>query len=149
VQVFICYESSFPAYVRELVAQGPQLLVNLSDDSWFGDTAEPEQHLAHAVLRAIESRRDLVRATGSGVSAFVTAAGEVRHRSELSFTPQDSRVLFVDNAKLLSIRSVLGVIGELFGWISLAVVTGALGLAWWRRSKARRNGDPRRGHAPL
>lgn len=135
VQAFICYESAFPGYVRELVAHGPQLLVNLSDDSWFGDTAEPEQHLAHAVLRAIESRRDLVRATGSGVSAFVTATGEIQQRTRMSLTAGDNQVLLVGDAKLLRVQSIYAVVGDLFAWVSLACVAAALGLEIRRRSR--------------
>lgn len=77
VGVFICFESSFPDHVRALVAREPGFLANLSDDAWFGDGAEPEQHLAQVVFRAIESRRDVVRAAGAGISAHVAATGEV------------------------------------------------------------------------
>jgi apolipoprotein N-acyltransferase len=84
VGTFICFEAGFPAHVRELVARGAELLINLSDDSWFGSGAEAEQHLAHAVFRAIETRRDLVRATGAGISAFITATGQVERSLPLS-----------------------------------------------------------------
>jgi apolipoprotein N-acyltransferase len=49
----------------------------VSNDAWFGTTAGPRQHLAHAVMRAIENDRDLVRVTNSGISALITAEGAV------------------------------------------------------------------------
>ena len=143
VQAIICYETAFPSYVRDLVRQGPRLLVNLSDDSWFGNSAEPEQHLAHAILRAIESRRDLVRSTGSGVSAFVTAAGDVQVRTRMSLATDDVQTLFVEDARLLEMGSVYGAIGDLFAWACLVVVASAAGrelrrtVAGWLRTSSR------------
>ncbi len=78
VSMLICYEDILPSFVRSAVRFAePELLVNITNDAWFGDTAEPWQHLALAQLRAIEHRRFLVRSTNSGVSAVVDAAGRV------------------------------------------------------------------------
>ncbi len=74
---FICYEASYPNLVRQFVNQGATLLINVSNDEWFGETAGAEQHLAHAMMRAIENNRDLVRVTNSGITALVTADGRV------------------------------------------------------------------------
>ncbi len=72
----ICYEDILPSYVnRAVVAVNPDLLVNVTNDSWFGDTAEPWIHLGEARLRAIEHRRYLVRATNSGPSGVIDANG--------------------------------------------------------------------------
>ncbi|MBI5501785.1 MAG: apolipoprotein N-acyltransferase [Deltaproteobacteria bacterium] len=123
--VFICFEATFPDHVRALVARGGRLLVNLSDDSWFGESAEPEQHLAHAVFRAIESRRDLVRATGSGVSAHVSAAGEILGRTRLNRYASEADVVLVADARLLDRRSFYAALGDAFCWLCVAfVVTG-------------------------
>lgn len=74
----ICYEDILPDFVNKLVAAGdPDLLVNLTNDAWFGDSTEPWIHLALAKLRAVEHRRYLVRATNSGVSAIVDPVGRV------------------------------------------------------------------------
>lgn len=75
--VLICYELLFPALARELVDAGAGLLVNPSNDDWFGATAGGEQMLAAAVLRAIETRRPLLRATASGITAAIDARGRV------------------------------------------------------------------------
>jgi len=74
---FICYEAAYPDLVRQFVRNGATLLVNVSNDAWFGETAGPRQHLAHARMRAIETDRDLIRVTNSGISALLTADGRV------------------------------------------------------------------------
>ncbi|MEP7272836.1 MAG: apolipoprotein N-acyltransferase [Acidobacteriota bacterium] len=77
IGAFICYEAAYPDLVRQFVNNGATLLVNVSNDAWFGDTAGPEQHLAHAMMRAIENDRDLVRVTNSGITALITSDGVV------------------------------------------------------------------------
>lgn len=77
VGAFICYEAAYPDLVRGFVKNGATLLVNVSNDAWFGKTSGPRQHLAHARLRAIENDRDLVRVTNSGISALIKANGQV------------------------------------------------------------------------
>jgi len=78
IATFICYEDIIPSFVRSIVRAGdPDLLVNITNDAWFGDTTEPWIHLALAQLRAVEHRRFLVRSTNSGVSAFVDPVGRV------------------------------------------------------------------------
>lgn len=74
---FICYEAAYPDLVRKFVNNGASLLVNVSNDSWFGNTAGARQHLQHAICRAVEFDRDLIRVTNSGISALITAEGEV------------------------------------------------------------------------
>lgn len=77
VGAFICYEAAYPDLVRGFVKNGATLLVNVSNDAWFGNTAGARQHLAHAQMRAIENDRDLVRVTNSGISALITANGQI------------------------------------------------------------------------
>ncbi|MGH9769729.1 MAG: apolipoprotein N-acyltransferase [Blastocatellia bacterium] len=74
---FICYEAAYPNLVRRFVQNGATLLVNVSNDAWFGNTAGARQHLMHAMMRAIENDRDLLRVTNAGISAHVTADGRV------------------------------------------------------------------------
>ena len=78
--VFICYESAFPYLVRQFTASGAEVLVNLSNDGYFGASAAREQHLKLVRMRAAENRRWLVRATNSGISATIDPAGRVAHR---------------------------------------------------------------------
>lgn len=75
----ICYEDIIPAYARLAAAQagGIDLFVNLTIDSWYGDTAEPWEHLALSQFRAVEHRIPIVRSVTSGVSAVVDANGRL------------------------------------------------------------------------
>lgn len=84
ITTLICYEDVLPEFTRDAVrAAHPNLLVNITNDAWFGDTQEPYIHLAMAKLRAVEHHRALVRATNSGVSAIVSPTGEIVEQSGL------------------------------------------------------------------
>jgi apolipoprotein N-acyltransferase len=74
---FICYEAIFPALVRRFTADGAELLVNVTNDAWYGTTSAPYQHLAMAAFRAAENRRYLVRAANTGITAVVDPWGRV------------------------------------------------------------------------
>jgi apolipoprotein N-acyltransferase len=75
--VLICYEVIFPELAREYVRQGSDLLVNITNDAWFGKSSAPWQHLAMARFRAIENRVWVARAANTGISAFITPSGVV------------------------------------------------------------------------
>ncbi len=77
VNAIICFEAVFPELVRRFVRDGSELIVNLTNDRWYGDSAAPYQHLAMARWRAVENRRYLLRAANSGISAIVAPTGEV------------------------------------------------------------------------
>ncbi len=74
----ICFEAVFPGLVRRFVQEGSQLLINLTNDEWYGDSAAPYQHLAIARWRAVENRRYLLRAANSGISAFIEPTGRIQ-----------------------------------------------------------------------
>lgn len=78
--LLICYESIFPEIARQRVTDGANVLVNISNDGWFGKSSAPEQHLQLAILRAVEQRRWLVRGTNTGISAIVDDRGRPRLR---------------------------------------------------------------------
>ena len=74
----ICYEDIIPGFFNDAVRHSkPDLLVNLTNDAWFGNTTEPWIHLALAKLRTVEHRLYMARATNSGISALVDATGAV------------------------------------------------------------------------
>jgi apolipoprotein N-acyltransferase len=75
VAPLICYEEVQPQFAAESVRSGAHLLVGLSNDAWFGDTAAPHQHHMIAAFRAIENRRSFVRSTNSGLSALLDPFG--------------------------------------------------------------------------
>lgn len=77
VAPLICYEAVFPGYVAEAVSKGADLIVTISNDSWFGTSAGPKLHLRLVAFRSIETRLPQIRATNSGISAFITPTGEI------------------------------------------------------------------------
>jgi apolipoprotein N-acyltransferase len=78
IAVVICYEDVLPSFVNREMREGePELIANLTNDAWFGDSTEPWIHLALAKLRAVEHRKFFVRSTNSGVSAFIDPVGRV------------------------------------------------------------------------
>ena len=76
--VFICYEAVFADEVRQFSQLGAEVLVNISDDGWYGDTSAPWQHLNMARMSAIENRRWILRDTNNGVTAVIDPYGRVR-----------------------------------------------------------------------
>jgi apolipoprotein N-acyltransferase len=79
---FICYESAFPDLVREFALGGAEVLLNLSNDGYFGMSAAREQHLELVRMRAAENRRWILRATNDGITASIDPAGRVVKRAE-------------------------------------------------------------------
>lgn len=77
VGVFICFESAFPSIARTFTDAGADVLINISNDGYLGQTPVLRQHLANAVLRAVENRRTVLRVTNTGISARITPRGEV------------------------------------------------------------------------
>ncbi|HQP37888.1 MAG TPA: apolipoprotein N-acyltransferase, partial [Polyangiaceae bacterium] len=136
VAVLICYEDILPGFVREAVqATSPELLVDVTNDAWFGPTAEPELHLALARLRAIEHRTFLVRAANTGVTSVVDPAGRVVARAPLF----ESASLLAE-VRWFKSPTVFERVGGFPWWFAAGV---AFGLAWLPRSKLR---SGRRGH---
>jgi len=80
----ICYESLFDFLTRDLALKKAQVLINVTNDSWYGSWQQPWQHLYMTLARAIEVRRPLIRGTNTGLSAFISATGEVKNISNLN-----------------------------------------------------------------
>jgi apolipoprotein N-acyltransferase len=126
--VSICYEDIFADFIADGVGEhAPHLLVNLTNDAWFGNTIEPHQHAALAKLRAVEHHRSFVRATNSGVSEFIDPVGRELSVSGV-FVPQALR----DVVPLLEGQTVYGKIGDLLGYAAALVLLAAYGRARWR-----------------
>jgi apolipoprotein N-acyltransferase len=130
----ICYEDIFPSFARRLIKREPNILINITNDAWFGRTSEPYEHLALAVYRSVESRLDLVRAVNTGVSAYVDATGRVYDKSpsvDPDETPDAKPVGLVDEVAVMQPFHVYATLGEWFGGLCLlaAVVLGLLARA--------------------
>lgn len=132
---FICYEDILPYYVRRVAkASDPDLLLNLTNDSWYGDTTEQEIHLALATFRAVELRRGLVRSTNTGISAIIDPLGRITLRSE-KWKQQN---LLGSVPVMKSGTTLYRVLGDWLGW---GCTAGALGAAFtrvraWRRLRS-------------
>jgi apolipoprotein N-acyltransferase len=85
--VFICFESAFPSISRAFAQEGADVLVNISNDGYLGQTPVMRQHLANTVFRAVENGRPVVRVTNTGITAFITERGEVMDATE-GFRPE-------------------------------------------------------------
>ncbi|HXV21528.1 MAG TPA: apolipoprotein N-acyltransferase, partial [Desulfuromonadales bacterium] len=83
VGVLVCYEAIFPELAREWVRQGSDLLVNITNDAWFGRSSAPYQHLAMTRFRAIENRIWIARAANTGISAFIAPSGRIIAQSPI------------------------------------------------------------------
>jgi apolipoprotein N-acyltransferase len=83
VGVTICFEAIFPELSRIQTRQGAQILVNLTNDAWFGMSSAPHQHLSMAVFRSVENNRSLIRAANTGISALVNPYGKIVDSSPL------------------------------------------------------------------
>jgi apolipoprotein N-acyltransferase len=124
--VFICYESVFPDEVREFVKEGANLLVNISNDGYFGHSAAREQHLEIARMRAVENSRWLIRSTNDGITAVVDPAGNVDERLPLyEETTAAMHFLFRDGSTFYTNY------GDWFAWGCLIAAIGAL--VWSQR----------------
>jgi apolipoprotein N-acyltransferase len=119
--VQICYEIIFPELPRRAVGGGATLLLNITNDAWFGDTSAPHQHFAEAVVRAAETGRWVVRAANTGVSGLIDARGRVVARSRLGETTIVQGV-----AAACSARTPYGRTGDLFAWTCAILAAAAL-----------------------
>jgi apolipoprotein N-acyltransferase len=125
--VLICYEAIFPEITRQHVDNGASLLINLSNDAWFGDTAAPRQHLALTALRAVESGRGIFRATNTGLTAAIAPNGRILAQAP-SFTP------YVLTATLPVLTRPSFYHQHYFALHAAFVALAASGLLWRRRS---------------
>ncbi|EPR42352.1 Apolipoprotein N-acyltransferase [Desulfovibrio sp. X2] len=95
--MLICYEAIYSNLAQHRVSAGANILVNISNDAWFGISSAPLQHLDLSLLRAVEQGRSMVRSTNTGVSAFIDPYGRVLERTPLFHTAARARVLELRN----------------------------------------------------
>lgn len=114
--VLICYEAIFPELARMAVSKGAQLLVNITNDGWFGATGAPYQHLAMAGLRSVENRVWLLRSANTGVSAAFDPAG----RMVKSIPLQQSGYFVVQAPCTERVGSFYTRFGDIFAWLCVA-----------------------------
>lgn len=133
VGVLICYESIFPQLSRRYRRHGAKLLLNITNDAWFGRSAAPYQHHAHMVLRAIENRVGVVRAANTGISGYIDPLG-VAHDETALFVPATRTYL----AQTTSVRTPYVAIGDWIGALSLVATIVFVALDARHRRRRRR-----------
>jgi apolipoprotein N-acyltransferase len=125
--VFICYEAIYPGEVRHFAANGADLLVNISNDGWFGHSAAAEQHLRMARVRAAENRRWLIRDTNSGLTAVVDPYGRIYQP-----LPRDVRAAADVPYDFRTDATIYARFGDWFAWICVIVSVVLVGSTFWR-----------------
>ncbi len=118
IGTLICYEGIFPYLARAMVKNGAQVLVNLTNDAWYGDTSAPYQHFYMAAFRAVENRRALVRSANTGISGFIDPAGRVTAQ-----TPVFKEAVLTRDVPLLQATALYTRFGD---WFPLACIGMAL-----------------------
>ena len=126
----VCFEDSVPRLTRKFVRAGPQVIVNVTNDGWFKESAAAAQHFAYARFRAIELRRPMLRSANTGVSAAIDTTGSTAHpdtgKSQILTDANGSH--FTRGSLLTELKvplhptfSLYAVIGD-WGILALAVV---------------------------
>jgi apolipoprotein N-acyltransferase len=134
----ICYEDILTDFNRELGKLRPHLLINLTNDAWYGDTAEPWEHLALSVYRSVELRTDLVRAVNTGVSAFIDGTGRVyaeTYAIDPKIDPRPAEGLLEEVRLVEGGHTVYARVGDVFGWLCAALTL--VGWLVWPRVRRR------------
>jgi len=114
--VFICYEAIYPGEVRRFAANGAQLLINISNDGWFGRSAAADQHLHMARVRAVENRRWMVRTTNNGFTVSVDPYGRI-----FSPLPTDVRAAADLPYDFRADETIYTRFGDWFAWMCVLV----------------------------
>lgn len=149
---FICYEDILPRFVRDAANQGVHVLVNSTNDAWFGKTHEPSQHLGLAVFRTVEHRKGMVRAVNTGVSTYIDPTGRAIEKTRVTDPdidgPQPAEGVLAEVPMMdPESRTIYGMTGELFdGLMAFGIV-----VIGWRtrkrgaaaRPEAEANADPK------
>jgi len=108
----ICYEIIFPGLVRKFFTDDGNVLVNITNDAWFGKTSGPYQHFSMAVFRAIENRKPVIRAANTGISGFIDSKGRIMSRTELF-----QQGILTDAVRTNDTKSFYTKYGDLFSYI--------------------------------
>jgi apolipoprotein N-acyltransferase len=123
--VLICYESIFPNLTRLEVKKGADVLVNITNDAWYGQSSAPFQALAMAAVRSAETKVPMVRVANTGISAIIEATGAI------SFpTPLFKRGTEIETVSWYPVRTVYTIVGDAFAQACLILTI--VGLIWAR-----------------
>jgi apolipoprotein N-acyltransferase len=136
-----CYEDLLSGFVRDVMPLGPEILINVTNDAWFGDTNEPFLHQTVARVRAVETRRDLIRSVNTGVSSHTLSTGE-----DVARTETWTRTWFASDAKRLGGITPWVRFGDWVTPAAFACLLALMGRALWTR-RARERSAPQTSSA--
>ncbi|MGH7863925.1 MAG: apolipoprotein N-acyltransferase, partial [Candidatus Binataceae bacterium] len=130
--VLICYESVFPDLTRRAVKAGANVLVNITNDAWYGKSSAPYQALAMAAVRSAENKVPMIRAAQTGISAIILPTGEIT-----AATPLFKRGTQIEDVSWRNSRTLYTRVGDLFSEVCFALTALGLltGWRWPRRAK--------------
>lgn len=131
IGTLICYEIIFPGLVQKRIDSGANLLVNMSNDAWFGKTSAPKQHFHQAILRAVEQNRYIVRATNTGISGLIDPCGFVRKKSSLF---QEASLNY-PQVMLIQERTFFSKHHQEIFWLVIFLSGILIFKAWWQTKK--------------
>jgi len=127
--ILICYESIFPDLTRREVNDGADVLVNITNDAWYGESSAPYQVLAMAAMRSVETKVPMVRVANTGISALIEPSGRIKNR-----TPLFKRGTEILDVSWRPVRTFYTMVGDLFAEICFALTLIGLLMAWqWPR----------------
>ena len=138
----ICYEDTKPSLICTFTREGARFIVNLTNDGWFRDTAELDQHLANSVFRTVENRVALVRAANTGISAFITPAGVITSVvADSAGKRREVEGVLTDSVQLDARHAFYTAHGDLFVWtlVALTLLIGLPKAGLLRAARSRRN----------
>jgi len=144
----ICYDAIFPEISRAYANQGAEILVNLTNDAWYGLSGAPYQFLRIVAMRAVETGRPVARAANTGISGFIDPLGRVHEATPLGIVKSDFNVVDarlrhpsewrMAAVPLLSRRTPYVVLGDLPAYLAAAFAVFGVGWGWWKRRRERK-----------
>jgi apolipoprotein N-acyltransferase len=134
----ICFEDTFPQVARKSVQRDTDFLVNLTNDGWFGQSAEQWQHMANAVFRTVENGVPLVRCSNNGITCWIDAQGRIRNVfRDNNGSVYGAGAMAIDLPIQKHAQTFYNRHGDWLGWLSLAVFVMMLGFKIARRGAIR------------
>jgi apolipoprotein N-acyltransferase len=125
--VLICYESVFPDLTRREVKSGAQILVNITNDAWYGESSAPYQLLAMAAMRSVETKVPMVRVANTGISAVIEPSGMIT-----APTPLFKRDTQVERVYWRPESTLYAEVGDVFAEVCVLLAAGGLVMAFFR-----------------
>ena len=127
----ICAEAVFPEVARAYVRAGARILINITNDAWFGRSSAPYQHLSIVAFRAIETRTPMIRAANTGITAIIDQNGHIRNMTGL----------FVEDYRTGEVRPGTGdslylLIGDAAALLCVVLTAGIAGFSWFKRKSS-------------